>query len=270
MGQFKSLPHWDDVLLENSEPGQTDLNAQGAGLQKPAIRDPAPNMMTAVAELSDTRLSYPAVDGKDGSEIEVLRGIDMQIGAGEILAVTGPSGSGKSSLIAVIGGLERPTGGAVKVLGTDLATAGEKTRTELRRRNIGVVFQSFHLVPAMSALQNASLPLMLAGEAQAEAAAGDMLKRVGLGHRLSHRPSALSGGEQQRVAIARAFAAGPKLILADEPTGNLDQATGDEVVRVMFDLVRDTGASMLMVTHDPALAAKCDRTIAIDNGLVRA
>lgn len=245
-------------------------SAQGADSAKLTGEASPLTVSEPVARLCGTRLSYPAVGEKDGAEVEVLRGIDMEIGAGEIVAVTGPSGSGKSSLIAVIGGLERPTGGSVQVLDTDLATAGEAARTELRRRNIGIVFQSFHLVPAMSALQNASLPLMLAGEDGAEAAAAEMLKRVGLGHRLGHRPSALSGGEQQRVAIARAFAAGPKLILADEPTGNLDQATGDEVVSVMFGLVRDSGASMLMVTHDPALAAKCDRTIAIDNGRVRA
>lgn len=226
---------------------------------------------TPVVRLTEARLSYPAVGGADESEddVAVLRGIDMEVAPGEIVAVTGPSGSGKSSLIAVIGGLERPTGGAVEVLGIDLTTAGEAARTNLRRRHIGIVFQSFHLVPAMSALQNASLPLMLAGDFDAEAAAARMLERVGLGHRLHHRPSALSGGEQQRVAIARAFAAEPRLVLADEPTGNLDQTTGDEVVGVMFDLVRETGASMLLVTHDKTLAARCDRTIAIDNGKVR-
>jgi len=218
-----------------------------------------------VAVLSDTRLSYPAVDG----EVDVLRGITMHIGTGEIVAVTGPSGSGKSSLIAVIGGRERATGGHVNVLGVDLNTASESVRTELRRKDIGIVFQSFHLVPAMSALQNASLPFMLAGERNAEQMSAEMLKRVGLGHRLNHRPSALSGGEQQRVAIARAFASAPRLVLADEPTGNLDQETGDEVVSAMFDLVRDTKASMLMVTHDKLLADRCDRTIAIDAGRVR-
>ena len=238
-------------------------------------RPPSPDAEKGVpvAVLSGARLSYPGIGGggsdEAGEEVAVLRGIDMEIGAGEIVAVTGPSGSGKSSLIAVIGGLERPTGGEVKVLDIDLTTAGEAARTDLRRRNIGIVFQSFHLVPAMSALQNASLPLMLAGNFEAEAQAAKMLERVGLSHRLNHRPSALSGGEQQRVAIARAFAAKPRLVLADEPTGNLDQATGDEVVGVMFDLVRETGASMLLVTHDETLAARCDRTIAIDNGKVR-
>lgn len=238
--------------------------------RNPNSANEAPPREPAV-RLSDARLSYPAVGGEGGdAEVEVLRGIDMEIGAREIVAVTGPSGSGKSSLIAVIGGLERPTGGRIEVLGMDLNTASEAARTQMRRRDIGIVFQSFHLVPAMSALQNAALPLMLAGERDAEAKAARMLERVGLGHRLNHRPSALSGGEQQRAAIARAFAAGPRLILADEPTGNLDQTTGNDVVGVMFDLVRDTGASMLLVTHDPALAGKCDRTVAIDSGKVRA
>lgn len=224
-----------------------------------------PEASSANVVLTGTTLSYPTAEG----EVQVLRGIDMHVDAGEIVAVTGPSGSGKSSLIAVIGGLERATGGIVEVLGVDLNKASESVRTDLRRRDIGIVFQSFHLVPAMTALQNASLPLILAGEPDAEARAARMLERVGLGHRLTHRPSALSGGEQQRVAIARAFAASPGLVLADEPTGNLDQDTGTEVVRNMFDLVHETGASMLMVTHDIGLAEKCDRTIAIDAGRVR-
>lgn len=231
------------------------LTATSVTTEKPA----------AVATLSDARLSYPTADG----EVPVLRGIDVEIGAGEIVAVTGPSGSGKSSLIAVIAGLESATGGHVEVLGVDLGKAGEADKTELRRRDIGIVFQSFHLVPAMTALQNASLPLMLGGENNAEKTAADMLDRLGLGHRLSHRPSALSGGEQQRVAIARAFAASPRLVLADEPTGNLDQETGDEVVTAMFDLVRETEASMLMVTHNMTLAERCDRIIAIEAGKAR-
>lgn len=219
---------------------------------------------TVLAALSQAKLAYPSAEG----DVEVLRGIDMQINQGEIVAVTGPSGSGKSSLIALIAGLEPATSGTVDVLGTDLGAASEGVRTALRRQKLGIVFQSFHLVPAMTALQNAALPLILGGVSEGEARAKSVLERVGLGHRLHHRPSALSGGEQQRVAIARAFAASPKLILADEPTGNLDQTTGAEVTHVMFDLVRQTGAAMLMVTHDPALAATCDRTIEISAGRV--
>lgn len=211
-------------------------------------------------------MSYPTADG----EVPVLRGLDLAVNSGEIVAVMGPSGSGKSSLIAIIGGLERATGGKVHVLDSDLIHASEAERTALRRHDIGIVFQSYHLVPAMTALQNAALPMMLAGHEDATKAAQTMLERVGLGHRTTHRPSALSGGEQQRVAIARAFVAQPRLVLADEPTGNLDQETGTDVSETMFKLVRETGAAMLMVTHDPAMAAKCDRTIAIDAGRIAA
>ena len=218
----------------------------------------------SIARLSGTRLTYPGTDGG----VEVLRGIDLSIIAGEIVAVMGVSGSGKSSLIALIGGLERPTGGAVEVLGVDMTSAQETVRTRLRRRDIGVIFQGYHLVPAMSALQNVALPLVLAGEDDTSGRAAEMLKRVGLGHRLEHRPSSLSGGEQQRVAIARAFVAGPRLILADEPTGNLDRATGIAVAETMFALARASGAAMLLVTHDPGLAERCDRRLEIDGGRI--
>ena len=219
-----------------------------------------------VISLHGVKLSYPAPEG----DVPVLRGIDMTVNPGEIVAVTGPSGSGKSSLIAIIGGLERATAGRVNVLGSDLMQATEAKRTALRRNDIGIVFQSYHLVPAMTALQNAAMPLMLSGQNSGTEAAQKMLERVGLGHRMTHRPSALSGGEQQRVAIARAFVAQPGLILADEPTGNLDQETGIDVAETMFALVRETGAAMLMVTHDTSMARKCDRTISIDVGLIAA
>ncbi len=219
---------------------------------------------TCIVRLDGAGLSYPTVSG----EIAVLQGLDLSVDAGEVVAVTGPSGSGKSSLIAMIGGLEVPTGGRVRVLGVDIAQAGERQRTHLRRRNIGIVFQAYHLVPAMTALQNVALPLMLSGEAEARDRAAAILERVGLGHRLTHRPSALSGGEQQRVAIARAFVAGPRLLLADEPTGNLDRKTGNGVAETMLSLVRDSGAAMLLVTHDETLAQRCDRAIALDGGRV--
>lgn len=219
-----------------------------------------------IISLQNVSLSYPSPEG----DVPVLRGVDIAVNPGEIVAVTGPSGSGKSSLIAIIGGLERATGGTVNVLGSDLIDASEAERTALRRRDIGIVFQSYHLVPAMTALQNAALPMMLAGNDAGTKTAQKMLERVGLSHRITHRPSALSGGEQQRVAIARAFVAKPRLILADEPTGNLDQETGIDVAETMFALVRETGAAMLMVTHDKAMADKCDRTIAINAGLVAA
>lgn len=224
-----------------------------------------PRATSMIAHLAGAELSYPSANG----EVAVLRGVDMHISEGEIVAVTGPSGSGKSSLIAMLAGLETPTGGRVDVLDLDLADASEAERTLLRRRDIGIVFQSFHLVPAMTALQNTALPLMLGDDVDAEKKAAAILERVGLDHRLHHRPSALSGGEQQRVAIARAFAPEPRFILADEPTGNLDQETGDAVVDIMFDLVHNTGASLLLVTHDTALAERCDRIIRIDAGRIQ-
>ena len=217
-----------------------------------------------IVQLDGACLSYPSPEG----EIEVLQALDLAVAAGEVVAVTGPSGSGKSSLIAMIGGLEVPTGGRVRVFGVDIGGAGERQRTHLRRRDIGIVFQAYHLVPAMTALQNVALPLMLAGHDDARDRAATILERVGLGHRLTHRPSALSGGEQQRVAIARAFVAEPRLLLADEPTGNLDRKTGDGVAETMLSLVRDSGAAMLMVTHDEAMARRCDRAIALDGGRV--
>lgn len=217
---------------------------------------------SSLARLAGASLAYPTPEG----EVVVLDGIDLDLSPGEILGVTGTSGSGKSSLIALIGGLERPTGGTVDVMGVEMGTASERRRTRLRRDAMGVVFQAYHLVPAMTALENVALPLVLAGAADPHDRAGELLRAVGLGHRVGHRPSALSGGEQQRVAIARAFVARPRLILADEPTGNLDQRTGAAVAEAMFDLARETGAAMVLVTHDPVLAARCDRQVALDSG----
>ncbi|NBB83574.1 MAG: ATP-binding cassette domain-containing protein [Alphaproteobacteria bacterium] len=219
---------------------------------------------TPVARLAQARLAYPG----PGGEVVVLDGIDLVVAAGEIVGITGTSGSGKSSLIALVGGLERPSGGAVEVMGLDMAGASERRRTRLRRDAMGVVFQAYHLVPAMTALENVALPLVLAGIDDPQGRAADLLDAVGLGHRMDHRPAALSGGEQQRVAIARAFVARPQLILADEPTGNLDQRTGAAVADTMFDLTREAGAAMVLVTHDPALAARCDRQVALDAGRV--
>ena len=216
--------------------------------------------------LSGLTLSYPSPEG----EVAVLRGLDLTVSAGEALAVMGPSGSGKSSLIAVMGGLERPTGGRARVLGHALEEADERTRTELRRRAIGIVFQSYHLVPAMTALENAALPLVLAGEPDAEAAAAAMLERVGLGHRLTHRPSALSGGEQQRVALARAFATDPEIVFADEPTGNLDFDTGARIIDLLFELNASARTTLVLVTHDAALAGRCRRRLHLVGGHVEA
>ncbi len=227
-----------------------------------AIAQGSAQVSAPVVELGGVQLAYPTPAGP----VEVLRGIDLDVAAGEIIAVMGPSGSGKSSLIAVIGGLETPNEGKVLVAGTDLASASEAERTRMRRVSMGIVFQAYHLVPAMTALENAALPLTLAGVGGARKKARAILEAVGLGHRLTHRPSALSGGEQQRVAIARAFVARPKLILADEPTGNLDQRTGAKIIDLMFEMAREMNAALLLVTHDPALAERCDRTIGLEDG----
>jgi putative ABC transport system ATP-binding protein len=201
--------------------------------------------------------------------VKILRGIDLRVDAGETVAITGPSGSGKSSLMMIIGGLERPSAGRVEVAGTDLASLDQNGLARLRRDHVGIVFQEFHLMPTMTALENVALPLELAGDTRAFERAAERLKRVGLGHRLDHFPSQLSGGEQQRVALARAFVADPALILADEPTGNLDRATGEAVIEMMFDLRARAGATLVLITHDPALAARCGRIIDIADGRLR-
>ena len=203
-------------------------------------------------------------------EVNILRGIDLAVTPGETLGVVGPSGSGKSTLMMVIAGLEQPSEGRVIVAGDDLTRLDEDALATFRRRNVGIVFQSFHLVPSMTALENVALPLELAGRADAEAEAVRLLGEVGLAHRHQHYPGQLSGGEQQRVAIARAFVARPRLLLADEPTGNLDQASGRAVTELLFSLHRQSGATLVLITHDPALAARCSRVIRIEDGRISA
>jgi putative ABC transport system ATP-binding protein len=200
--------------------------------------------------------------------VDILRGIGLEIGAGETVSLVGPSGSGKTSLIMVLAGIERPTSGRVAIGGNDLGALGEDALARLRRVAIGIVFQSFHLIPTMTALENVAIPLELAGRRDAFAAAGAGLAAVGLGHRQGHYPAQLSGGEQQRVAIARAFIAGPKLLLADEPTGNLDRATGRLVMDCLFEHQARAGATLLLITHDPALAERCGRQIRMSDGRI--
>ncbi|HIJ38479.1 MAG TPA: ATP-binding cassette domain-containing protein [Rhodospirillaceae bacterium] len=201
-----------------------------------------------------------------GGEVNILRGVDLLVPAGEALAVTGPSGSGKSSMMMLIAGLERPTGGSVLVAGVALGELSEDQRARFRRLNIGIIFQSFQLIPTMTALENVAIPLELARKPGAMAAARDILGRVGLAERVHHYPSQLSGGEQQRVAVARAFVARPRLLLADEPTGNLDQASGQAVIDLLFGLQREFGSTLLLITHDPVLAARCQRTLYLRDG----
>jgi putative ABC transport system ATP-binding protein len=201
-------------------------------------------------------------------EVNVLRGIDLDVRAGETLGVVGPSGSGKSTLLMVMAGLERPTSGRVVVAGHDLTALDEDALARFRRDTVGIVFQSFHLVPTMTALENVAVPLELAGRRDAFAAAAEELRQVGLGHRLDHYPGQLSGGEQQRVALARAFVARPRLLFADEPTGNLDGATGRAVIDLLFDLHDRHGTTLVLVTHDPDLAARCARVVRVEDGII--
>jgi len=200
--------------------------------------------------------------------VAILRGIDLGVTAGDAIAVVGPSGSGKSTLLMVIAGLERATGGAVEVMGTDYASLDEDGLALLRAANIGIVFQSFHLVPTMTALENVALPLEFLDRDDAFATARQMLAEVGLSHRESHFPGQLSGGEQQRVAIARALSPRPSLILADEPTGNLDLGTGAEVMDLLFELKERTGATLLLITHDRSLAKRCHRIVSLADGRI--
>jgi len=201
-------------------------------------------------------------------EVNVLRGVDLSVAAGEAVGLVGPSGAGKSTLMMIAAGLETPSAGSVRVAGRDLIGLDEDALARFRRQHVGIVFQAFRLVPTMSALENVAIPLELAGRADAFEAAEAALGRVGLAARVSHYPDQLSGGEQQRVAVARAFVAGPRLLLADEPTGNLDGKTGEAIVELLFGLARDHGTTLLLITHDTALAARCDRVIHIADGRI--
>ena len=198
--------------------------------------------------------------------MEILRGIDLDVKSGETLALLGPSGSGKSSLMSVLSGLEKASSGELSVAGADFTALGEDALALTRRGRIGIVLQAFHLLPTMTAQENVATPMELAGEKDAWPRAAAELDAVGLGHRLTHYPAQLSGGEQQRVAIARALAPRPPLIFADEPTGNLDMATGEAVVEVLFSRRAETGATLIIITHDETLAAQCDRVVTLADG----
>jgi putative ABC transport system ATP-binding protein len=200
--------------------------------------------------------------------VQVLRGVDLAVGAGEAVGIVGPSGSGKTSLLMLLAGLERPTGGGLTVAGRNLAALDEDALARFRRDEVGIVFQAFHLVPTMTALENVAVPLEFAGRRDAFERAAAALKEVGLGHRLEHYPGQLSGGEQQRVALARAVVAEPRLILADEPTGNLDRATGSVVMDLLFGLRDRMGTTLLLITHDPSLAERCGRQVRIEDGRI--
>lgn len=217
-----------------------------------------------IVELRDLHLTLGSLAG----EVNILRGISLTIGEGETVSIVGPSGSGKTSLIMVMAGLEAPTSGTVEVAGHAIGTMTEDELALFRRDSLGIVFQNFHLIPTMTALENVAVPLELSGRKDAMERACERLDSVGLGHRLSHYPGQLSGGEQQRVALARAFAGEPALILADEPTGNLDGSTGRQIIDLMFDLTDRIGTTLILITHDPALAERCSRTIGIEDGVI--
>jgi putative ABC transport system ATP-binding protein len=214
--------------------------------------------------LNDVRLTLPSTAG----EVNILKGIDLSVEPGETLGVIGPSGSGKTSMLMVIAGLERATGGAIHVAGVGLGGLNEDELALFRRDHVGIVFQNFHLVPTMTALENVAIPLEFAGRDDAFAQAEANLEAVGLGHRLTHYPGQLSGGEQQRVALARAFVAEPSILLADEPTGNLDAATGETVMDALFDLHARKNTTLVLITHEAALTERCTRVIRLADGRI--
>ena len=221
-------------------------------------------MTDKIIALDDVDLSL----GDGAARVHVLRSVSLSIAAGEAVGLVGSSGSGKSTLLMVMAGLERPDRGRVVLDGADLGPLGEDALARLRGRRVGIIFQSFHLVPTMTALENVALPLELAGRAGAAARARAELEGVGLGERLNHYPAQLSGGEQQRVAIARALAPDPAIVVADEPTGNLDETTGRGVADLLLSLKRERGATLVLVTHDGALAARCDRVVRLKAGQI--
>lgn len=221
-------------------------------------------MTEAVIQLDDVTLTL----GQGASRVHVLRGISLTVARGEAVGVVGPSGSGKSTLLMVLAGLEGVDGGTVRIAGETLNGRSEDDIARFRGRNIGIVFQSFHLIPNMTALENVAVPLELAGIADAFAIAERELEAVGLGERTKHYPGQLSGGEQQRVAIARALAPSPSILIADEPTGNLDQTTGRHIADLLFATARERGTTLVLVTHDIALAARCQRQIANRSGRI--
>jgi putative ABC transport system ATP-binding protein len=233
-------------------------------MRVPSLHAPINNEADMAIRASNVTLTL----GSSEAPVHILRGVDLDVPYGKSVALLGPSGSGKSSLMAVLAGLERASGGTVQVDGLDFTKLDEDGLARARRGRIGIVLQAFHLLPTMTALENVAVPMELAGIDDPFGRAASELEAVGLGHRLTHYPSQLSGGEQQRVAIARAMAAHPRIIFADEPTGNLDGITGAAIADLLFERRAELGSTLLMITHDPALAARCDRVISMQDGLV--
>jgi putative ABC transport system ATP-binding protein len=226
--------------------------------------DIARSQLPAAIRLAGVNLSL----GRGAARVHILKDIGLQIGQGEAIGLVGPSGSGKSTLLMVMAGLERPDSGTVEVAGADLGKLDEDGLARFRGRHVGIVFQSFHLIPTMTAIENVAVPLELAGATDAYERAERELKEVGLGERLSHYPAQLSGGEQQRVALARALAPNPAILVADEPTGNLDESTGKQIIELLFAGHTERGTTLILVTHDATLAARCDRVLRMRSGHV--
>jgi putative ABC transport system ATP-binding protein len=223
-------------------------------------------MPNPIVEIRDLHLSLVGGSGP----VNILRGVDLSVERGETIGIVGPSGAGKTTLLMALSGLERPSKGSIRVAGTEIGGLDEDALARFRRRHVGIVFQSFHLVPTMTARENVALPLEFAGAPDASERAEQALDATGLSHRLDHFPGQLSGGEQQRVALARAYVANPSLILADEPTGNLDSETGGRVMDLLFDLQREQHTTLILVTHDRSLSDRCGRLIRMEDGLLLA
>ena len=236
----------------------TDHTVSSPSPQK-AHQSTAPVIM-----LDEARLTLSSAEGM----VEILRGISLSIEAGETVGVLGPSGAGKTSLLMIMAGLESLTGGSISLAENDITRMGEDALAALRRDQVGIVFQAFRLIPSMTALQNVAVPMELAGRRDADEMAATALEAVGLGHRKTHLPDQMSGGEQQRVAIARAIATRPRILLADEPTGNLDSGTSEKVIATLFEATKSAGAALVLVTHDADLAERCERVLTIEDGRI--
>ena len=236
----------------------TDHNVSSSSSEK------AHQLAAPVIMLDQARLALSSAEGM----VEILRGISLSIKAGETVGVLGPSGAGKTSLLMIMAGLESLTGGSISLAENDITTMGEDALAALRRDQVGIVFQAFRLIPSMTALQNVAVPMELAGRRDADEMAATALEAVGLGHRKTHLPDQMSGGEQQRVAIARAIATRPRILLADEPTGNLDSGTSEKVIATLFEATKSAGAALVLVTHDADLAERCERVLTIEDGRI--
>ena len=259
-------PHTDVVMIRHSvQPLDQILPRIPVDIEPKIMSNtPPPSSQTPVIALENAHLSL----GSDAASVHILKGISLHIDAGESVGILGPSGAGKTSLLMILAGLETLSNGQISLDGTDITGLDEDRLAALRRDLVGIVFQAFRLIPSLTALQNVAIPLELAGRDDADDMAKAALQSVGLAHRLSHLPDQMSGGEQQRVAIARAMVAKPRILLADEPTGNLDSVTGEKVIKSLFQSAADANAALVLVTHDANLAAQCSRVLHIEDGVI--